>query len=144
MKAYFDKGRVTPLLEDVPLLAVMVEDLGVRGARKNAEIVSFGIYGIDILSLYFYFNVILMNMFVCLYFLATQEHAKYEDYKIAIVNRATGNVPEKAESVVSSDDAIAERLRKIEEDAAASKTLSMISTAVAVGLVAVMALMKSK
>ena len=85
-----------------------------------------------------------MNIFVCLYFLSTQEHAKYEDYKIAIVNRATGNVPEKAESVVSSDDAIAERLRKIEEDAAASKTLSMISTAVAVGLVAVMALMKSK
>lgn len=55
MKAYFDKGRVTPLLEDVPLLAVMVEDLGVRGARKNAEIVSFRLYGIDFLSLYFHF-----------------------------------------------------------------------------------------
>ncbi len=79
-----------------------------------------------------------------LYFLATQEHAKYEEYKLAIVNRATGNAPEKTKSVASSDDALAERLRKIEEDAAATKTLSMISTAVAVGLVGAMALMKSK
>jgi glucokinase len=42
LKAYFDKGRVSPLLEDVPLFAVMVEDLGVRGARKRATMV--GIY----------------------------------------------------------------------------------------------------
>ena len=39
MKAYYDKGRVSPILENVPVLAVMVEDLGVRGARKNAELV---------------------------------------------------------------------------------------------------------
>lgn len=38
MKAYHDKGRVSPILDDVPLFAVMVEDLGVRGAHKNAEI----------------------------------------------------------------------------------------------------------
>ena len=40
MKAYHDKGRVTPLLNTIPLYAVMVEDLGVRGAHKNAELVS--------------------------------------------------------------------------------------------------------
>jgi len=34
MKAYRDKGRVSPLLETIPLFAVMVEDLGVRGAFK--------------------------------------------------------------------------------------------------------------
>ncbi len=39
MKAYLDKGRVSQLLANVPLFAVMVEDLGVRGARKHAEIV---------------------------------------------------------------------------------------------------------
>jgi glucokinase len=38
MQAYFDKGRVSPILDNVPLFAVMVEDLGVRGARKNAEL----------------------------------------------------------------------------------------------------------
>ena len=37
MQAYNDKGRVSPILENVPLLAVMVEDLGVRGALKNAQ-----------------------------------------------------------------------------------------------------------
>ena len=36
MKAYLNKGRVSPLLEHVPLFAVMVEDLGVRGAHKAA------------------------------------------------------------------------------------------------------------
>mmetsp|Transcript_5594 Transcript_5594/g.15165 ORF Transcript_5594/g.15165 Transcript_5594/m.15165 type:complete len:419 (-) Transcript_5594:971-2227(-) len=36
MKAYKDKGRVAPLLESVPLFAVLVEDLGVRGAHKAA------------------------------------------------------------------------------------------------------------
>jgi hypothetical protein len=39
MTAYLDKGRVSPILNNVPLLAVMVEDLGVRGATKNAQIV---------------------------------------------------------------------------------------------------------
>jgi len=38
MTAYNDKGRVSPILDNVPLLAVMVEDLGVRGATKNAQI----------------------------------------------------------------------------------------------------------
>jgi glucokinase len=36
MTAYKDKGRVTPLLEKIPLFAVMTEDLGVRGALKVA------------------------------------------------------------------------------------------------------------
>lgn len=33
MKAYRDKGRVSPLLDTIPLFAVMVEDLGLRGAH---------------------------------------------------------------------------------------------------------------
>jgi glucokinase len=36
MMSYLNKGRVAPLLEHVPLFAVMVEDLGVRGAHKAA------------------------------------------------------------------------------------------------------------
>jgi len=38
MKAYMDKGRVSPLLDNVPLFAVQVEDLGVRGALKSAQL----------------------------------------------------------------------------------------------------------
>eukprot|EP00545_Synedropsis_sp_CCMP1620_P007303 CAMPEP_0119005716 /NCGR_PEP_ID=MMETSP1176-20130426/1886_1 /TAXON_ID=265551 /ORGANISM="Synedropsis recta cf, Strain CCMP1620" /LENGTH=413 /DNA_ID=CAMNT_0006957557 /DNA_START=53 /DNA_END=1294 /DNA_ORIENTATION=- len=34
MKAFLDKGRVSPVLSTIPLFAVMVEDLGVRGAHK--------------------------------------------------------------------------------------------------------------
>ena len=37
MQAYRDKGRVSPILDSVPLLAVMTEDLGVRGAIKSAQ-----------------------------------------------------------------------------------------------------------
>ena len=36
MKAYRQKGRVSPVLDKIPLFAVMVEDLGVRGAHKAA------------------------------------------------------------------------------------------------------------
>ena len=36
MKSYRHKGRVSPVLERIPLYAVMVEDLGVRGAHKAA------------------------------------------------------------------------------------------------------------
>ncbi|KAL3935165.1 MAG: hypothetical protein SGBAC_009261 [Bacillariaceae sp.] len=36
MKAYNDKGRVKPILEYVPVFAVLTEDLGVRGAHKCA------------------------------------------------------------------------------------------------------------
>lgn len=36
MRAYRNKGRVSPLLDTIPLFAVMVEDLGVRGAHKAA------------------------------------------------------------------------------------------------------------
>jgi glucokinase len=39
MKAYHDKGRVTPILEHVPIFAVMTEDLGIRGAHKSAQLV---------------------------------------------------------------------------------------------------------
>ena len=38
LQAYHDKGRVKPVLENVPLFAVLVEDLGVRGALKSAQI----------------------------------------------------------------------------------------------------------
>jgi glucokinase len=38
MKAYHDKGRVKAILDNVPLFAVLVEDLGVRGALKSAQI----------------------------------------------------------------------------------------------------------
>ena len=41
MKAYYDKGRVSPILDAIPVLAVLEEDLGVRGAQKNAQIVRF-------------------------------------------------------------------------------------------------------
>jgi Glucokinase len=44
MKAYWDKGRVTPILKNVPLFAVMTEDLGVRGAVKNARLVSRSLF----------------------------------------------------------------------------------------------------
>lgn len=38
MQAYNDKGRVSSILDNVPLLAVMVEDLGVRGALRSAQL----------------------------------------------------------------------------------------------------------
>jgi glucokinase len=38
MVSYLNKGRVSPLLQRVPLFAVMTEDLGVRGAHKAALI----------------------------------------------------------------------------------------------------------
>ena len=40
MRAYLDKGRMNPLLDAVPLFAVMSEDIGLRGARVCAERVS--------------------------------------------------------------------------------------------------------
>jgi glucokinase len=36
MRAYVNKGRVAPLLATIPLYAVLVEDLGVRGAYQAA------------------------------------------------------------------------------------------------------------
>ena len=39
LKAYYDKGRVTPILDTIPLYAVLVEDLGIRGAHYNAKMV---------------------------------------------------------------------------------------------------------
>ncbi|GAX13103.1 glucokinase [Fistulifera solaris] len=36
MDAYRDKGRVSPLLEKIPLFAVLGEDLGIRGVHKVA------------------------------------------------------------------------------------------------------------
>jgi glucokinase len=38
MKSYLHKGRVSPLLESIPLYAVLTEDLGVRGVHKAATI----------------------------------------------------------------------------------------------------------
>jgi glucokinase len=37
MQSYLHKGRVSTLLERIPLYAVLVEDLGVRGAHKAAQ-----------------------------------------------------------------------------------------------------------
>jgi glucokinase len=37
MQAYMNKGRVSPLLDKIPLYAVMTEDLGVRGVHKAAK-----------------------------------------------------------------------------------------------------------
>mmetsp|Transcript_27710 Transcript_27710/g.52199 ORF Transcript_27710/g.52199 Transcript_27710/m.52199 type:complete len:408 (-) Transcript_27710:348-1571(-) len=37
MKAYLDKGRLSALLDTVPIFAVMTEDIGLRGARVCAE-----------------------------------------------------------------------------------------------------------
>mmetsp|Transcript_26780 Transcript_26780/g.56546 ORF Transcript_26780/g.56546 Transcript_26780/m.56546 type:complete len:376 (+) Transcript_26780:118-1245(+) len=37
MTAYMDKGRLNPLLETVPIFAVMTEDIGLRGSRVCAE-----------------------------------------------------------------------------------------------------------
>jgi len=115
LKAYHDKGRVSPILDNIPLFAVMVEDLGVRGARKNANI----------------------------------EHEKFEARKTAILNRSTSSRGLSFEKSVSfraieSSDPLAERLQKIEEDAAASKRLAQISVTLAVGIVAGLTLMKSK
>ena len=39
LQGYYDKGRVTPILDSVPLFAVLVEDLGIRGAKHNAKMV---------------------------------------------------------------------------------------------------------
>jgi hypothetical protein len=36
MQAYKDKGRVSKLLEEIPLFAVMEEDLGLRGSHMLA------------------------------------------------------------------------------------------------------------
>ena len=36
MEAFRDKGRVSPILQTIPLFAVMVEDLGQRGAIRIA------------------------------------------------------------------------------------------------------------
>lgn len=38
MKAYLHKGRVSPVLEQIPLYAVTTDDLGVRGAHQAAKI----------------------------------------------------------------------------------------------------------
>jgi glucokinase len=37
MLGYLNKGRVSPVLENIPLYAVMTEDLGVRGVHKAAK-----------------------------------------------------------------------------------------------------------
>ena len=44
MKAYLDKGRLRPVLDTIPLFAVMVEDIGLRGARVCAERVSLVVF----------------------------------------------------------------------------------------------------
>jgi glucokinase len=38
MRSYLDKGRVSPVLDKIPLYAVLTEDLGVRGAHKAATL----------------------------------------------------------------------------------------------------------
>lgn len=41
MKAFYDKGRVSGLLEEVPIYAVLVEDIGLRGAHFVAARVRY-------------------------------------------------------------------------------------------------------
>ena len=38
MLGYLNKGRVSPVLENIPLYAVMTDDLGIRGVHKAAKI----------------------------------------------------------------------------------------------------------
>eukprot|EP00535_Pseudo-nitzschia_heimii_P010832 CAMPEP_0197199246 /NCGR_PEP_ID=MMETSP1423-20130617/33788_1 /TAXON_ID=476441 /ORGANISM="Pseudo-nitzschia heimii, Strain UNC1101" /LENGTH=423 /DNA_ID=CAMNT_0042653101 /DNA_START=108 /DNA_END=1376 /DNA_ORIENTATION=- len=102
LTAYHDKGRVSSILDDVPLFAVMVEDLGVRGACKNAQI----------------------------------EHEKFDNRKIAILNRAAGTPgggPIATATANDSPDPLEERLRKIEANSAIARKLSNISVALAAG-----------
>ena len=79
-----------------------------------------------------------------LIFLAMQEHYKYEDRKVAILNREIAGGTASTGKSPSSSDPAAERLRKIEEEAAASKKLSQVSVALAVGIFGFMVLTRSK
>lgn len=115
LKAFYDKGRVSPILDNVPVVAVMVEDMGVRGARKNAQI----------------------------------QYEKFEDRKIALLNRKAVfhsglPLPQVSSSIAAETDAVSSRLLKLEKDAAESRKLSQISIALTVGVVAGLALMKTK
>jgi hypothetical protein len=53
-------------------------------------------------------------------------------------------MPATATTPLSSSDPLAERLRNIEAEAAASKRLSQLSVCLVVGIAAVMALLKKK
>lgn len=44
MKGFYDKGRVSGLLKVVPVYAVLVEDIGLRGAHFVAFRVSARVY----------------------------------------------------------------------------------------------------
>ena len=150
MKAYHDKGRVSPILDDVPLFAVMVEDLGVRGAHKNAEIVRFSSTNQDpkfVLKWRFSFNAVLTFF---LFYIRSgcrwQEYEKFESRKIAILNRAAGTPGATGTNMIArkSSDPIEERLRKMEADASTARKLSQISVALAACVAGGMALSKSK
>jgi hypothetical protein len=88
------------------------------------------------------------------YVFSKQEYEKYEDRKLAILNRVGGNamaeaVPADKRStslplLPSSSDPLAERLKKIEEEAAASKKLAQISVGLAVAVAFAMTVTKSK
>lgn len=45
MKGFYDKGRVSGLLKAVPVYAVLVEDIGLRGAHFVAIRVRQGVKG---------------------------------------------------------------------------------------------------
>ncbi len=61
MKAYRDKGRVSGILDDVPLFAVLTEDLGVRGALKSAQMVSS--YEYEVLYMYYIYIYIILYVY---------------------------------------------------------------------------------
>jgi len=117
MKAYYDKGRVSPILENVPVLAVMVEDLGVRGARKNAELE---------------------------YEKFEARKAAIINRRAGNIGKMVSSTRAIAPQLGAGPDSIEARLLQIEKEAAESKTLARVSVALTAGLLLGVALMKTK
>jgi len=114
MKAYADKGRVSPILNNVPLLAVMVEDLGVRGATKNAqmEYEKFEARKAAILTTRGSSSILSSNQ------------------DLQMLSKGVENV--------------ASRIEKAEKEAAFFKKIAQVTVAFAVGLISGVALTKKK
>lgn len=115
LKAFYDKGRVSPILDNVPVLAVMTEDMGVRGARKNAQIQ------------YEKFEArktALLNR-------------KSPNHRGLPVTQVSPLMAVKTDDVTT-------RLLKLETDAAKSRTMAHVTMAMTVGMVVGLAVMKTK
>jgi len=118
MQAFYDKGRVSSILDNIPVLAVMVEDLGVRGAQKNAQIEYEKFEARKTAILY--------------------RRGSSPDMALSIAS-LTPAVGENDGGVT-----VTARLLKAEKDAAESKKLAQLSMAFTIGIVAALALMKPK